>query len=387
MEDAHSVANSLTWGPDGWLYGCQGSTVTANIRGIEFQQGVWRYHPLSRKFELFCEGGGNSWGLDFDRHGNLLYSTNVGGFTMLHGVQGGYYWKSFGKHGALHHPHAYGYFDHVPHQNFTGGHVTVGGIVYRGDNFPPSFRDKYIAADLLGHAIYWHDLTANGSSFRSRHGGELLRANDTWFAPSDVCRGPDGCVYVADWHDARTAHPDPDAEWDRSNGRVFRIAYGSPAPAAGLDLARLSSSDLVKLLAHLNDWHARTARRILADRRDAKVIPALRTLAAESANDELALRRRGLFTLAMDSTKDSPHASRSSGPGCPPVDGATSGRCLPGRIGNRRRLARLAAQDSSPVVRSQLACTARRLPSDDALPIVRNLVTRDADGRIRKSPC
>ena len=54
MEDAHSVANSLTWGPDGWLYGCQGSTVTAHIRGIEFQQGVWRYHPLTRKFELFA---------------------------------------------------------------------------------------------------------------------------------------------------------------------------------------------------------------------------------------------------------------------------------------------------------------------------------------------
>ena len=69
MEDAHSVANSLTWGPDGWLYGCQGSTVTANIRGTEFQQGVWRYHPLTHEFELFCEGGGNSWGLDFDRHG------------------------------------------------------------------------------------------------------------------------------------------------------------------------------------------------------------------------------------------------------------------------------------------------------------------------------
>ncbi|MEZ6048223.1 MAG: hypothetical protein R3C11_22125 [Planctomycetaceae bacterium] len=38
MEDAHAFANSLTWGPDGWLYGVQGSTVTANIRGIEFQQ-------------------------------------------------------------------------------------------------------------------------------------------------------------------------------------------------------------------------------------------------------------------------------------------------------------------------------------------------------------
>ena len=118
MEDAHSVANSLTFGPDGWLYGCQGSTVTANVRGIEFQQGVWRYHPLTREFELFCEGGGNSWGLDFDRVGNLLYSTNWGGNVLLHGVQGGYFVKAFAKHGALHNPHAYGYFDHTPHKNF-----------------------------------------------------------------------------------------------------------------------------------------------------------------------------------------------------------------------------------------------------------------------------
>lgn len=66
IEDAHALANSLTWGPDGWLYGAQGSTVTANIRGIEFQQGIWRYHPITREFELFAEGGGNTWGVDFD---------------------------------------------------------------------------------------------------------------------------------------------------------------------------------------------------------------------------------------------------------------------------------------------------------------------------------
>src|SRR4051812_8663589 len=285
MEDAHSVANSLTWGPDGWLYGCQGSTVTANVRGIEFQQGVWRYHPLTRKFELFCEGGGNSWGLDFDRFGNLFYSTNVGGFTMLHGVQGGYYWKSFGKHGALHNPHAYGYFDHVPHAEFRGGHVTVGGIVYRGDNFPARFRNRYIAADLLGHAVRWHEIEPNGSSFRSRNGGELLRANDTWFAPSDVCLGPDGCVYVADWYDARTAHPDPDAEWDKSNGRVYRIAYGDRPPVGNLGLGEKSSADLLGLLSHPNDWYARTARQILADRRDPEIILPLRTIFREAATE------------------------------------------------------------------------------------------------------
>ena len=230
MDDAHSVANSLTWGPDGWLYGCQGSTVTANIRGIEFQQGVWRYHPLTHAFELFCEGGGNSWGLDFDRHGQLVYSTNFGGHVMLHGVQGGYYWKSFGKHGALHNPYAYGYIDHVPHANFRGGHVTVGGVVYGGDLFPERFRGKLIAGDLLGHGVYWHDIAAAGSTFKTAHGGDLLVSRDTWFAPCDVTQGPDGAIYVADWHDARTAHPDPDADWDRSNGRVFRIIPSTSPP-------------------------------------------------------------------------------------------------------------------------------------------------------------
>ena len=34
---------------------------------------------------------------------------------------------------------------------------------------------------------------------------------------------------VADWSDARTAHPDPDAEWDRSNGRVYRVQMQSDA--------------------------------------------------------------------------------------------------------------------------------------------------------------
>jgi hypothetical protein len=26
LEDTHSVANGLAWGPDGWIYGAQGST-------------------------------------------------------------------------------------------------------------------------------------------------------------------------------------------------------------------------------------------------------------------------------------------------------------------------------------------------------------------------
>jgi putative membrane-bound dehydrogenase-like protein len=380
MEDAHSVANSLTWGPDGWLYGCQGSTVTSNIRGSEFQQGVWRYHPITRQFELFCEGGGNSWGLDFDRFGNLLYSTNVGGYCLLHGVQGGYYWKQFGKHGALHNPYAFGYIDHMPHRNFRGGHVTVGGIVYQGDSFPARFRGKYIAADLLGHAVYWHDLEPWSTTFRSRHGGDLLLANDTWFAPSDVTLGPDGSVYVADWCDKRTAHPDPDAAWDRINGRVYKIAAKGVRPARVPDWAKLSSAELLKLLTHPNDWYVRKARRILADRRDPEMIFPLRTLVLESKDEASALQ--ALWALYVSGGFDEAFAGRLLGHPFSQVRRWTvrflgDERQVSPPLG--KRLIALAAKEPSAVVRSQLASTACRLPAEVGLPILHRILVRNED--------
>jgi putative membrane-bound dehydrogenase-like protein len=385
MEDAHSVANSLTWGPDGWLYGCQGSTVTAHINGMEFQQGVWRYHPLTHRFELFCEGGGNSWGLDFDRHGNLLYSTNVGGFTMLHGVQGAYYWKQFGKHGALHNPFTFGYIDHVPQSHFKGGHVTVGGIVYEGDSFPERFRGTYIAADLLGHAVYWHDLSREGSSFRSAHGGELLLANDTWFAPCDVTLGPDGSVYVADWFDKRTAHPDPDADWDRSNGRVYRISYKGSAGDRKLeqpvDLARLPSDKLVSLLSHSNDWFRRKARQVLADRRDPEVIFPLRMLLDEAKDSDLQLQ--ALWALYVSGGFNDALAMKLLDHRNPDVRRWTVrflGDECHVSAGLATRFAELAASEPDAAVRSQLLCSAKRLPARDGLPLVRLILQRNLDG-------
>jgi putative membrane-bound dehydrogenase-like protein len=228
MEDAHAFANSLQWGPDGWLYGAHGSTVTAKIRGIEFQQGIWRYHPRTHEFELFAEGGGNTWGLDFDRHGNVIAGTNWGGTAMLHQVQGGYYVKGFGKHGPLHNPHTYGYFEHVPYQNFKGGHVTCGGVLYRGGAFPEKFNDQYIAGNLLANALYWHVLEPKGSSFTAHFGGDFLLGNDAWFRPIDCLVGPDGALYVADWYDQRANHVDPVDNWDRSNGRVYKVEAQNP---------------------------------------------------------------------------------------------------------------------------------------------------------------
>jgi len=382
IEDASSVANSLTWGPDGWLYGLQGSTVTAKVRGIEFQQGVWRYHPRTRRFELFCEGGGNMWGLDFDRRGRLFASTNVGGFVMLHGVQGGYYWKSFGKHGPLHNPYTFGYFDHVRHDGVSGGHVSVGGLFYEADAFPVAWRGRYIAADLLDHSVHGHEVAPFGSTFHARQVDDLVRSNDTWFAPTDLTLGPDGALYIADWHDRRTAHPDPDAEWDRTNGRIYAVtARGAKALAQhDCDLATKTNEGLVALLSHPNVWYRRKARRLLAERRATDVADGLRHSALEGRG-ETALE--SLWALY----------------GCAGLDDGTAERMLEHKDADIRawcvrllgdglrvssrvaaRLVEMAASEPDVTVRAQLACTAGRLAPALGLDMAQRLLMRDLDG-------
>ncbi|MBI3118211.1 MAG: c-type cytochrome [Candidatus Hydrogenedentes bacterium] len=405
MEDAHSVANSLAWGPDGWLYGNQGSTVTAHIRGIEFQQGVWRYHPVTKDFELFCEGGGNMWGLDFDATGQEFSSTNLGPYVMLHGQQGGYYWKAFGKHGVLHNPYAFGYFEHVTPHDAQGGHVAVGGQVYQGGAYPAEFAGKYIVLNLLTHNIYWHRIAPRGSTFETWLEGEFLNSNDTWFAPSDMTTGPDGCLYVADWCDKRTAHPDPDAEWDRSNGRVYKIDYEGVEPPAPFDLRTKSSAELVDLLAHPNVWFRRHARVLLAERRDPAMLPRLREQVTargaiqvsslkqkmyqpelqssfEIVESKTQLARESLWTLYAAGGFDERLARELLTHPDPVLRYWTvrylgDAKAVSPKLG--KLLSRLAKEENDVHVRAQLAASARRLPVADMMKIVATLALRAED--------
>jgi len=381
MEDAHAVANSLQWGPDGWLYGAQGSTVTANIRGIEFQQGIWRYHPITREFELFSEGGGNTWGLDFDAHGNVIAGTNYGNSAMLHQVQGGYYIKGFAKHGALHNPHTYGYLDHVPYTGFRGGHVTIGGIVYHGGAYPGKYAGQYVAGNLLTNALHWHTLDRHGSSFTSRFAGEFLVANDPRFRPVDCLTGPDGALYVADWYDIRANHVDPVDNWDKTTGRIYKIvatASGGRKPPEDA-ISRRSSHELVALLGHPNDWYSREARRILAERRDSAIVPGLKkTILADRG--QLALE--SLWALYVSGGLDDAFALKLLGHANEDVRTWTVRLlCDPKKVSPSiaARLAELAKGETSPTVRSQLACSAKRLPGKDGLPIVRELLRHNED--------
>lgn len=376
MEDAQSLANHLTWGPDGWLYGLNGSTTTCNIRGLEFQQGVWRYHPRTKDFELFCEGGGNVFGLTFDDDGNLFYSSNLGLFWHAH--QGAYYLKNVGKHGPLHNPFAYGHLMHVAHDKPTGG-PTTGGTIYRGDSFPERFRGRFLAGDFLRHTASSWELKPSGATVTATFRELLVHSKDAWFGATDLCLAPDGSIYLSDFHDRRTAHPDPDADWDRSNGRIFKIEAANAKPLAKFDLGKLTPRELVELLKYPNGWYGDRARVLLAEKGGRETSAALRELAR---GDDARLALKGLWTLHVTGGLDDGFAQEMLKHPGEHVRAWTIrllGDAKSVSPALARSLAGLAETDPSPVVRAQLLCTARRLPGEQALPVIERMLLRDID--------
>ena len=199
--------------------------------------------------------------------------------------------------------------------------------------------------------------------------------------------GPDGAVYIADWYDYNISHSSPKnrSQWyepSRLDGRVWRVAPPNLAPikANALDLSRKSSAELVELLSHRNDWYARQARRLLAERCDQSVVPALTKLALDSDDQRLALQ--GLWSLYVIGALDAQLAEKTLASRHEYVRAWTVRLLGDERIVSPallRQLVHLARHDSSVVVRSQLACTAKRLPASETIPIVEQLLRHDED--------
>ena len=128
-EAKHNVFNSLAWGPDGWLYGCNGIQTKSWVGRPGTPQkdrtymdcGVWAYHPTRKVFEVFATGTTNPWGLDWDEHGEL-FITNCVIDHLWHVVPGGRYQRMYGEDS---HPYTYGYMRScVDYKHWAGGHWT-----------------------------------------------------------------------------------------------------------------------------------------------------------------------------------------------------------------------------------------------------------------------
>jgi putative heme-binding domain-containing protein len=386
IEDTHSAASNLHWGPDGWIYGAHGSTVTAQVRrpgdkkaiAQMIGQHIWRYHPEKKRFEVFGEGGGNAWGVEIDSLGRVFSGHNGGNTRGFHYVQGGLYRKGFEKHGALSNPYAFGFFEAMKHPNVQRFSHTF--VIYEANALPSEYHGKLFAVTPLQGQVVYSDVFRDGSSLQTKDLGLAAATKDPWFRPVNIALGPDGGLYVADMNDAHIAHLRHfEGQIDYDTGRVYRIIGKDAKPVRPFDLAKKSSAELIELLGHENRWFREMALRVLGFRRDPKALAPLHKLLTESKG-QLALQALWALNLSGGFSDDIAALGLAH---AEPAVRAWTVRLLGDENQVPKTLAQpladVARQEKDVQVRVQLACSARRLPAAQGLPIVRQLLSHDED--------
>ena len=399
INDRHETLNSFNWGPDGWLYGCHGVFTHSRVAqpGAKDSErqfidgGIWRYHPTRKKFEIFARGLSNPWGFDFDDHGQGFATCCVIPH-LFHVVQGGVYHKQSRPHVN---PHVYDDIKTIRDHTHLSAHG--GARVYLADTFPAAYRNRLFMCNIHEHAVLTDVLEPRGSSFVGKHGDDFMPTNDLAWVGFSVEIGPEGGVYILDWHDTdvcgnKVNFPD--------SGRVYRIMPQGVAPMAAPNLRALSDEKLVALQTHANDWFVRQARVLLHTRAAAGKLDATRVHELLNQQFQAASssprRLRALWALhvtgglsvdrlaellnhpdahvrawSVQLLGDESEVDAFLG------NGKTGPEILPKAL--LQRLTEMAREDPSPVVRLHLAALTQRLRFSERWPILTSLALRDED--------
>lgn len=406
INDRHETLNSFIWGPDGWLYGCHGVFTHSRVAKPDeddsarqfIDGGIWRYHPTRQTFEVFARGLSNPWGFDFDDHGQGFATCCVIPH-LFHIVQGGVYHKQSRPHVN---PHIYDDIKTIRDHTHLSAHG--GARIYLADAFPSEYRNRLFMCNIHEHAVLTDVLVPNGSSFIGKHGDDFMPTNDLAWVGFSVEIGPEGGVYILDWHDTDVCGNIINFP---NSGRVYRILPKGAKPIKAPNLRALSDAQLVELQMHTNDWYVRQARVLLHSRAAAGKLDTnrvhellnqqfksaatgpkkLRSMWALHVTGGLGSQRlvdllghadehvRGWAIQLLADQSDVNAFQVAATTKKPVLDEATV-----------KLLAKMSTEEKSPIVRLYLAAITQRLPFADRWPILTGLVSHAEDAEDANLP-
>jgi len=295
------TANGLMWGLDNWIYS---TSYTTRFRNTDDD---WKTGPTRRR---------GQWGISQDDYGRLVFNSNEDQFRidlvpseyilrnpdyrhtvglnvdpihdqtvwpsrMTPGVNRGYWKKILRPDGTL--------------EKTTSA---CGPVIYRGDNFPPEFRGNAFVCEPAGNLVM-RDILSESNGVMTGHEAyaheDFLDSTEERFRPVNLYNGPDGALYLVDFHRGVLEHKlsltsylrrqikARGLEQPRDLGRIYRISYGTANPIRPT-LEDLSSAQLVEKLDSPNGWIQDTSQRLLIERANPNVITSLKAQTLQASN-------------------------------------------------------------------------------------------------------
>ena len=405
IRDRHETLNSFHWGPDGWLYGCQGFATPSKVRkpqgkgklyrhndpfpedilqgdGVDINGGVWRYHPTKDKFEVVAHGFSNPWGIDYDAKGQMFITACVIPH-LWHIIPGGIYHRQGGQH---FNPYIYSDIKTITEHSHRSAHG--GARIYQSDAFPKEENGRIFMCNIHEHGILSDKLTPKGSGFIGQHGDDFMMANNAQWVGFSMESGPEGALYALDWHDADICGKEV---LNGETGRIFRItpsvSQAENWTGRYSDLNAMNDAQLVDLQVSKSDWHARRARLILQNRAAKKVLSpttheTLRQIFQKNTNADYRLKAFWALQITgglsvpqlTDALNDSDIYIRAWAIQFLCEDQTPSATVLSNFIS-------MAKTDASPVIRLYLASALQRESKESAWAIATELLkhAEDAD--------
>ncbi len=308
------TANGLLWGYDNWIY-----SANHNAR-YRYRDGQWETAKAPSR---------GQWGITQDDRGRLFYNSNS---NPLRGdlFPGRYLLRNRDLVGSK-----ITSFEVAPSKDIrvfpsriTPGvnrgykilddegylrEVTAacGPVVYRSNLFGAETYGDVFVAEPSGNLVKQLRMeeTANGDLVGRNvyPDSEFLTSTDERFRPVNLYNGPDGALYIVDMYRGIIQHrifvttflreqiEARGLEQPLGMGRIYRIVPEHYTPATVPNLLTASPTELVNAFTHADAWRRETAQRLLVERADASVVPALRQLIESHAGPG---RINALWTLA-----------------------------------------------------------------------------------------
>ncbi len=314
LANPEHAANTPRLGLDNWI------AFADHGAGVRRTAGGWDWQPVP---------AAGQWGLGFDDFGNAYFDTNS---DQLRGHLAPACYAA--RNPELAHP-AFVNQRIAPDQTVWPARVTPGvnrgyqrGVlradgtlarftaacapcVYRGDAMPELAGDVFVAepaAQLVRRDVLASDGTrvTASNAYAGEH-REFLASHDERFRPVGLENGPDGALYVVDMYRGLIQHRNFLTSYLRKQvearglatpidrGRIWRVVRVDAKRRAPRPLAACSGAELVVALHDGNGFTRDTAQRLLVERGDRGVVPALVELARHG--DATLPRVHALWTL------------------------------------------------------------------------------------------